>query len=324
MDDNDIYIDCSPVGESEQQILYTNRRSTYNPRKYFDKVTNRVGRFFKKLDNKTKNFGEETGDSVERAANRTNRAISNNINKQIIQINKAANDVDNAFKSSADSIARQWSNLEEQLKLEKPNTKGWNSIKKEMDKLEKEFDNIGEDKKGVASTNKEEARTTIPTSREPGARAPRPRAATWQPTAREQTAREPAMREPAMREPATREPAMREPEGFNGGKIVEGLRNKRGEKISLRNYAKVKGIQDLDVASKITGRNVSKISKSKEVKNSIDYINVFKSNKGNIWYRDYRRKKASNDIALGIFAGIISVALFNRAFNKLLEEKTLN
>ena len=260
MDDNDIYIDCSPVGESEQQILYTNRRSTYNPRKYFDKVTNRVGRFFKKLDNKTKNFGEETGDSVERAANRTNRAISNNVNKQIIQINKAANEVDNAFKSSADSIARQWSNLEEQLKLEKPNTKEWNSIKKEMDKLEKEFDNIGEDKK----------------------------------------------------------------EGFNGGRIVEGLKNKRGKKISLKNYAKVKGIQDLDVAAQITGQNIGKIAKSKEVKSSIDYINVFKSNKGNLGVRDYRRKKASNDIALGIFAGITSVALFNRAFNKLLEEKSLN
>ena len=113
-------------------------------------------------------------------------------------------------------------------------------------------------------------------------------------------------------------------EGFYGGKMVEGLKNKRGEKISLQNYAKVKGIQDLDVAAKITGQNLGKIAKSKEVKSSIDYINVFKSNKGNLGVRDYRRKKASNDIALGIFAGIISVALFNRAFNKLLEEKSLN
>ena len=113
-------------------------------------------------------------------------------------------------------------------------------------------------------------------------------------------------------------------EGFNGGRIVEGLKNKRGKKISLKNYAKVKGIQDLDVAAQITGQNIGKIAKSKEVKSSIDYINVFKSNKGNLGVRDYRRKKASNDIALGIFAGITSVALFNRAFNKLLEEKSLN
>lgn len=231
--ENDIYIDCSPVGESTQAILYTDNRDSYNPKKYFEKITNNAGKILNKLSLKTIGVNIGKTDPVDNAATRTN-------------------DDDVADPVKAEDLFIKYRNYEEQRDVYTPGSPDYNSLNNLMKEVVKEWNN-DDDK-----------------------------------------------------------------EGFISKSNIEGLKTNRGVKISIKDYAKVRNINDAGLALNITGKNASKLM-----------VNLTQTTKkygteSSGGLREYRRRKIATDVGYGIMAGILSVALFNRAFNKLTYKKELD